>query len=720
MKRRVFLQSMSETLAACALGGLAATPAAARPRRLDAQAIDRRARLARHDPVVRSVDPTATLSVGNGKFVFTADVTGLQTFPDAYTELPLATQAEWGWHSFPNPEGYALEQALTLYDSHGRPVPYADRQNSPAGAWLRQNPHRLSLARVGFQLMRDAGTEAAASDLTDIDQRLELWSGTLVSRFRLDGRQVQVTSWAHPERDLLAVRVEAPDLPAGRLAIRFAFPYGSTVHTGDPADWSSPERHSTEVARQGPGEIAWTRTLDSDSYAVRAAWHGGEATMEREGAHRFRLAPASPLGRLDLVVDFAPQAASDPLPAVEAVGAASAAAWERFWTSGAVVDLSGTTDARARELERRIVLSEYLTAIQCAGSMPPQETGLTFNSWHGKSHLEMHWWHAAHFALWDRVDLLRRSLPWYRKVLPRARETARMQGYAGARWGKMIDPDGRESPSGIGPFLVWQQPHPIYYAELVYRATEDPAFLAEYAEVVFQTAEFMATYPFHDRANDRYVLGPPLIPAQELHPARTTFNPTFELAYWGFALETAQRWRERLGLPREPQWERVLRGLSKLPVRDGLYLNAESDPVTWTDIDKRRDHPSLLGAYGFVPATDRVDPETMRRTLRRVMTDWQWEETWGWDYPLTAMTAARLGEPETAIDALLMDTVKNRYHPNGHNYQRPGLTIYLPGNGGLLYATGMMAGGWDGAPAAAAPGFPRSWTVRSEGLRRAP
>jgi len=27
------------------------------------------------------------------------------------------------------------------------------------------------------------------------------------------------------------------------------------------------------------------------------------------------------------------------------------------------------------------------------------------------------------------------------------------------------------------------------------------------------------------------VLGPPLIPAQELHPARTTFNPTFELAY---------------------------------------------------------------------------------------------------------------------------------------------------------------------------------------------
>jgi hypothetical protein len=111
----------------------------------------------------------------------------------------------------------------------------------------------------------------------------------------------------------------------------------------------------------------------------------------------------------------------------------------------------------------------------------------------------------------------------------------------------------------------------------------------------------------------------------------------------------------------------------------------------------------------------------MRRTLRRVMERWQWAETWGWDYPLVAMTATRLGEPELAIDALLMETVKNRYHPNGHNYQRPGLTIYLPGNGGLLSATAMMAAGWDGAPTRDAPGFPRArWTVRSERLRGLP
>jgi protein-glucosylgalactosylhydroxylysine glucosidase len=385
-----------------------------------------------------------------------------------------------------------------------------------------------------------------------------------------------------------------------------------------------------------------------------------------------------------------------------------------------VLDLSGSADARWRELERRVVLSEYLTAIQCAGTLPPQETGETFNSWFGKFHLEMHWWHAAHFALWDRAPLLARSLPWYRTILPRARETARMQGYAGARWPKMVGPDGRESPSGVGAFLIWQQPHPIYLSELVYRARRDRRFLDAQREVVFATAEFMASYPFHDAPNARYVLGPPLIPAQESHPPRTTFNPTFELAYWAWGLETAQRWRERLGLAREPRWDRVGRALSPLPMRDGLYVNAESAPTTWTDPDQRRDHPTVLGAYGFV-ASPRVDREAMRRTLRRAMSAWRWEDTWGWDYPLVAMTAARLGEPEVAVDALLMAAEKNRYHPNGHNYQRPGLTIYLPGNGALLAAVAMMAAGWDGAPAGRAPGFPaRGWSVQWERLRGLP
>jgi hypothetical protein len=345
--------------------------------------------------------------------------------------------------------------------------------------------------------------------------------------------------------------------------------------------------------------------------------------------------------------------------------------------------------------------------------LPPQETGLTVNSWYGKFHLEMHWWHAAHFALWNRLPLLEKSLGYYPLVLASARDRAKQQGYAGARWPKMTAADGRDRPSPIGPLLIWQQPHPIFYAELCYNARRDRATLERYRQIVFESAEFMASYAFFDKTGKRYVLGPPVIPAQENHPARETWNPTFELAYWAFGLELAQRWRQRVGLPRSASWDQVIAGLAPLPVREGVYLAHENCPQTFTE--RNRDHPSMLASLGVLPG-NKVDRETMRRTLHKALKEWQWDETWGWDYPVTAMTAARLGEPELAVSALLMTTAKNRYLPNGHNWQRPDLPCYLPGNGGLLYALAMMAGGWRGAPRGTAPGFPAdgSWTIRAE------
>ncbi len=353
----------------------------------------------------------------------------------------------------------------------------------------------------------------------------------------------------------------------------------------------------------------------------------------------------TPKGRgdtLELVAAFSPEGSSEELPAFGEVLRASIEHWQRFWKTGAALDLSGSRDPRWRELERRIVLSQYLTAIQCSGRYPPQETGLTFNSWHGKFHLEMHWWHAAHFALWGRLELLERSLGYYAAILPRARGTAARQGYAGARWPKMTDPGGAESPSSVGPFLVWQQPHPIYYAELVYRERRDRATLERFREVVQETAEFMASFAAWDEVAQRFVLGPPLQGAQEIFPKQTTVNATFELAYWRWGLEAAQRWRERLGLAREERFDRVLRGLSPLPVRDGRYLFAETAPASYDEPRWARDHPSVTGALGMLPGPG-VETETMRRSFDWIWTHWSFPDTWGWDYPLLAMCAARLG-----------------------------------------------------------------------------
>jgi hypothetical protein len=253
----------------------------------------------------------------------------------------------------------------------------------------------------------------------------------------------------------------------------------------------------------------------------------------------------------------------------------------------------------------------------------------------------------------------------------------------------MTDPSGRESPSTIGGFLIWQQPHFIYFADMLYRSSTHPKLtLEKYARNVFATADFMASYARFDSLRNEYVLGPALIPAQERFPPESTVNPPFELAYWSWGLETAQKWRERSGLSRDSTWQRVIDKLSPLPIRDSLYLFAETAPESYSTFTS--DHPMVLGVLGFLPPTPKVNTTILAKTRRAVIDNWNWESCWGWDFPLAAMNAASLGDFSSAIDLLLMSTPKNTYLTNGHNYQDRNLTIYLPGNGGLLTAVAML------------------------------
>jgi hypothetical protein len=280
----------------------------------------------------------------------------------------------------------------------------------------------------------------------------------------------------------------------------------------------------------------------------------------------------------------------------------------------------------------------------------------------------------------------------------------------------MVGPDGRDSPSPIAPLLIWQQPHPIYYAELRYRRSPTEQTLRQWQEIVFQTADFMASYAVQDKRTGRYVLGPPLKTVSENTDTLHTTNPTFELAYWRFGLSTALQWRQRLGMAPEPVWADVLAKIAPLPQADGRYLMQEGMTDTYTKWNW--EHPAVLGAYGMQPGYG-VDPMVMRNTVREVFKVWQWDRAWGWDFPMAAMAAARAGEPELAVQALSIDSPKNHYHLNGHNYQRSNLTAYLPGNGGLLSAVAMMAAGWVPGPQQPAPGFPYDgkWMVRFENLR---
>ncbi|WP_433832610.1 hypothetical protein [Flavobacterium anhuiense] len=688
-----------------------------------AQKIDRKALVTRHNVQISAIDTLASLTVGNGAFAFTVDATGLQTFPKTYQHgIPLGTQSEWGWDSYKNTENYKFSETLRDYKQYGRAISYTVQIKEPkrrvdAVNWFRQNPHLLQLGNLGFEITKKDGSLAQSSDVKAISQKLNVWTGEIESYFEIEGTPVTVLTASHQEKDEIGVKVKSDLLKEKRLKISLRIPFP----TGDWADmgtkYEGKQDYKSELVEKSKTEAVVTHKMDSISYKVNFSWKGN-AKIKKASDHYFVI-EASDTNTLELSALFALEKKLVKNSSFADIQNSSIKGWEKFWKSGAAVDFSGSTDKRANELERRIILSQYLTKAQCTGKVPPQETGLTYNSWYGKPHLEMHWWHGVHFALWGRPELLEKSLPWYQKVFDKAKNIAKRQGFEGARWQKMVDADGNESPSSVGSFLIWQQPHFITYAELMYRANPNNSTLNLYSERVFATADFMASFAHYDEKSDRYVLGPGVIPAQERFKAMETFNPTYELAYWNWALKTAIVWKKKLNQKVPEKWETVLAKLSKLPVADNVYLATESAIDSYTNPEFKTDHPSVLGTFGMLPETSLLDKKIMKNTFDLVWNTWSWDKTWGWDFPMTAMSAARLNMPEKAIDALFMNVTTNTYLKNGHNYQAERLTLYLPGNGGILTAVAMMCAGWDGSTEEN-PGFPKdgTWKVKSEGFKK--
>lgn len=687
--------------------------------------IDRQAVVERHTVHLNRIDVESPLSVGNGDFAFTVDPTGLQSFEYFHDEgIPLETSSTlpWAWHEFPNTQGLKLKDAMMPHDFHGRTVLFAGRQNSPAGTYFRENPHPIPLGQISLWL---DGRVVEGAELSQIEQTLNPWTGIVRSTYTLAGQPVVVETVAHATAAAMAARIESPLVRAGRLAIHFRFPYSYKLNSRNkpPLAWDHPDKHRTTLVVRGENQVDLTRELDASRYLARVRWDGA-GKVSTEEPHHFKLTAAGG-DTLAFACEFSGEAPGTPALSFADVRASSVAGWKDYWTHGGIIDLGESTDPRAKELERRVILSLYLVKVNYAGGFPPSEDGLTNITWYGKHHSEMYYWHAAHFAAWGRTELLEKSLAWYQRILPVGQKEAQAQGFDGVRWPKMSGIDGRTGPGTINPYIIWNQPNPIALCELVYRAKPTRATLEKYQDVVFESAKFLASFAYLDPKTDRYVLGPPIKNVSESSGANLTQNPTFELAYWYYALKVAQQWRERLGLAPDPKWADVIAKLSRLPVSpEGMYVEIETFPNIY---QRKGGLPnSMLMALGFMPKTDLVDLETMRRTFHEVTKRNGGEHSWvSWAYGQGALTAARLNEPATAVNILCNPEPAARFMTNGH-VRRPkepdNCPAYLPVNSALLLAVATMAGGWDGSPAVNAPGFPQdgSWLVRSEGLNKMP
>ncbi|WP_448701389.1 hypothetical protein ACFGVR_04305 [Mucilaginibacter sp. AW1-3] len=681
-----------------------------------AQRINRNTVVSRHNVKLSQADPLSPLSVGNGDFAYTADVTGMQSLEGYYYKngIPLETMCTWAWHSFPNTQHFKLEDAMKPVDFHGRQILYASQEKSPAGEYFRQNPHPVPLGQIS--LMED-GKALNVTDITHIDQTLDLWRGLINSKYELSGQSVSVQTAAHPESSTVAFCIKSALLRSGKLmpAIRFPYAYDLSIKNKPPFDWSKPDKHQTTIVSQSANSVLLKRSIDGTIYYVAIHWQG-KAKLITHNSHFYRF-DATGSDSLNLVCEFMPTITKVSPSTFEMVRSASTNAWKDYWEKGGIVDLAGSKDPRAAELERRIILSQYLLKVNYGGSFPPQETGLTHISWYGKHNSEVYWWHVAQFYEWGHPELLAKSFAWYKKILPQAVAEANREGFEGARWPKMAGIDGRTSPGSINPFIIWNQPNPIYLAELLYRAAPTRATLKEYSGVVFESAKFLASYAFYDSNTNHYVLGPPIKAVNEHTDQNNTQNPTFELVQWYYGLKVAQDWRVRTGLPRDKKWDDILQKLARPTVRNDRYAEIETDPG-----DGGSD---MIMALGYLPQTPMIDPKIMATTFDKIYERGGMRSFISWSLGKGALTAARLGEQQKAIDILCNDTFGAHFLNNGHVQRaKEPLTCpaYLPANSAFMAAAGLMIVGWDSGPNINAPGFPKdgSWNVKWEGLNKLP
>ena len=712
--------------------------------------IDREALFSRHNVVLKQVDTTAPLSVGNGRFCFTADITGMQSFADDYKffggiwssssdpsasakmksgDNPIAanpsldtsalvTMSEWGWHSLPNTNNYKLSDTFADVDTDGRKVPYsikvdiaaAINKDGGAASYFRSNPHQVNLVRTGFIFEKADGTQAVIEDIKDANQKLDIWNGVLESRFTVDGQEVAVKTMCLPDSDTIVVDVKSEMLDLGRIKVFLRFPYALGVWGGDPGQWRSEydPSHKSDLVINNPTSAKIDRVMDDLGYECILKYSSG-ASLTQMQSHYFVIAPdvdkiqsgqfkfAFTLGR-----KYSAQAAVN----LDAAQKQCSKYWNDYWNKGGVIDLSLSEDPRWRELERRIVLSQYVTAIQQAQNIPAGVSGLSGVSWYG-IHSECSGFDYWAFYYWNRPEILETVMqPWF-GAITFAKETAIRQGYQGVRWQKMMGGDFVEDPSWIATLLIWHQPHIIYGCEGIYKHNPTREVLEKYKELVFETADFMASFARWNESKKCFELGPPLISAREYEPKKfhETKNPTFELAYWQWGLNTANQWHKRLGMGDNDKWKNVAENLAPLPVVDGIYVEQEMPLVA------DGGHPMMLGAYGILPKQDCVDEDIMRKTLDHVLNDWSY--MFFWDYPMIAMTATRLMDSNRAVEIML---TQNDYHfikQNGHYSLLP-----TPcGNSIFLKAAALMAAGWEDCPVDS-PGFPKDgkWNVRWENL----
>ncbi|MDE6441973.1 MAG: hypothetical protein K2L12_04370 [Clostridia bacterium] len=575
------------------------------------------------------------LSVGNGNYAFTCDVTGLQTFTKEYDFIPLCSMSDliWAEREVTSPKPYKSY----VRAANGGEVKYLSDTQSPYYNEHRLNAYKFDLFKLAFTYN---GKPLDLNGVTDICQELDLYRGEIVSRFTYLGEQVKVKTFIPQKHNNLRINVQT-NLKGLEISLSFRAPSPELSGGGLPDN--NYKITDFGVERKGD-DFDYKLYIKSDmprNALVFGAGRGGNLVISLEG-------------------DF------------ESDGGMC----EYF-------DRAVSINCSDEEINRRYVLSLYLLKVNSLGKYPPAETGVTCNSWYGKFHLEMHLWHVLGAIKAGLYEYALPALKWYLTIMDSSRERASFQGYKGMRPPKMTSPSGEDSPSNIGCFLIWQIPHLFVMLDEVYKRDKNALNFKEFAPILSGFADFLADFWY--LKDGEYHLDSPLIPANE-NVEKDRDTPIFEICYTLHAFKLFKEWAQRLGIDYDfTKIDDIMSRHVKPTVKDGAYETFNGCDCTYTKYNT--DHPMTIGGYSFFKSVA-LDAQTVKNSLFKILESWQFDTSWGWDFPMLAMAANNVGESSLALEILKMPAPKNTYLKNGHNPQLPrkDLPVYLPGNGAFVLA----------------------------------
>ena len=332
------------------------------------------------------IDSKNPVTIGNGDFAITLDQTGTQSLYEIYKDIPLSTMSNKNWF-------YKDKKDIKPSYVDGKAYMLFNLDNDPNYQTNRQYPFKYSFMQI---LLYDNDKLIDINNIKDVEQELDLYKGIVTSSFNYREKINKTTSFIYQDHDEFNFKLQSDNL---NLALKFNYP-----------------SYTKNGYRQ---DILPNVLVKEDRITL---------LYDDKNSLSFKLKSSSKYQIVENTLIFDDNNVSFSLALDEIK---EGKFLDEFWKcdNGIIID--------NEELVKKMVLSKYLLHVNSTGIYPPQESGLTYNCWNSKFHLEMHLIHSLWNIYNNHVDDLVKSFDYYLSIMPSSLKRASLNGYKGLRFPKI-------------------------------------------------------------------------------------------------------------------------------------------------------------------------------------------------------------------------------------------------------------------------------------------